>query len=477
MMDLRQFHVLRAIAVSGSLAGAARRLHYGQPTISYHLDALEAHLGARLVERGPTGAVLTDIGAMVLEHAAVVLERVESVESDVAARLAHGVSTLRVGAFTTAATKLLPGPLRRATEGSDVRIELTEAEPLDLLTRLRASSLHCALIYDVAAAKPAHGTAPNPDHSSAATLGHGKDAGLGHGTDTGPDHGSDAGLGHSAAATLGHSTDARPDHSSAARPDHSSAAKLGHGMDAGLGHGSAAGPGHGSAAKVGCGSGAKRGGDSGVEPGHGSGVEPGHGSGVRAGHASDAGLGDDSAAELSGSGVKSREGVGSKIGVGVRGWYGADLRVRTLMDDPYRLLLPRNHALAAGEGAVDLGLLAGEGWIISSGSYDPSDQTLYATCQSLGFRPRIALRADNYSVIHGFVGAGGAVALVPELAFEQGYDVVSRPVLQDVGARGIQFVIPAGPRPAVVDRLWAELHRAYGGGAEKRGVPERDPSL
>ncbi|MFI6390799.1 LysR family transcriptional regulator [Nonomuraea sp. NPDC050540] len=358
MMDLRQFHVLRAIAVSGSLAGAARRLHYGQPTISYHLDALEAHLGARLVERGPTGAVLTDIGAMVLEHAAVVLERIETVESDVAARLAHGVSTLRVGAFTTAATKLLPGPLRRATEGSDVRIELTEAEPLDLLTRLRARSLHCALIYDVAATKSVRVAAEKP----------------------------------------------------------------------GLG--------------------------SGADPGHGSGVEPGLGSEVRSGG-----------------------GSGAKAGAGVRGRYGADLRVRTLMDDPYRLLLPGSHALAAGEGPVDLGLLAGEGWIISSGSYDPSDQTLYATCQSLGFRPRIALRADNYSVIHGFVGAGGAVALVPELAFEQGYDVVARPVLQDVGARGIQFVIPAGPRPAVVDRVWTELHRAYGGGAEKRGVPDHERSL
>ncbi|MFD9948351.1 LysR family transcriptional regulator [Nonomuraea sp. NPDC059023] len=412
MMDLRQFHVLRAIAVSGSLAGAARRLHYGQPTISYHLDALEAHLGARLVERGPTGAVLTDIGAMVLEHAADVLERIETVESDVAARLAHGVSTLRVGAFTTAATKLLPGPLRRATQGSDVRIELTEAEPLDLLTRLRARSLHCALIYDVAATKAGH--------VAAAKYGHG--SGMDHSLGSGAEHG----------------------HSPGVKPAHGSGVE--HGLGSGVASGLGSGVEHGLGS--GLGSGVAPGGDSGVEP------EPGFG-----------------------SGVKARGGVRVKGGAGARGRYGADLRVRTLMDDPYRLLLPRGHALAAGEGPVDLGLLAGEGWIISSGSYDPSDQTLYATCQSLGFRPRIALRADNYSVIHGFVGAGGAVALVPELAFEQGYDVVSRPVLQDVGARGIQFVTPAGPCPAVVDRVWTELHRAYGGGAEKRGVPDQDRSL
>ncbi|MFI6603596.1 LysR family transcriptional regulator [Nonomuraea sp. NPDC050536] len=310
MIDFRQFHVLRAIAVNGSLAGAARQLHYGQPTISYHLDALEAHLGARLVERGPTGAVLTDIGAMVLEHATVVLERIEAVESDVEARLAHGVSTLRIGAFTTAATRLLPGPLRRATAGSGARIELTEAEPLELLTQVRARSLHCALIYDVAGAR-----------------------------------------------------------------------------------------------------------------------------------------------------------------------YGADLRVETLFDDPFRLLMPADHALAGTSEPVDIGLLAGEGWIISSGSYDPSDQTLFATCQSLGFRPRIVLRADNYSVIHGFVGAGGAVALVPDLALEQGYEVVVRDVLQDVGARGIQFVTPAGPQPPVVDRLRVELHRQYGAGAENRGIPGHEAGL
>lgn len=300
MIDLRQFQVLRAIAVSGSLAGAARRLHYGQPTIAYHLGALEAHLGAQLVERSPTGAVLTAVGALVLEHASVVLDRIEAVESDVEARREHGVSPLRVGAFTTAAIRLLPGALRRSTEGTDVRVELTEAEPLELLTQVRARYLHCALIY---------------------------------------------------------------------------------------------------------------------------------------------GIGDEKAQ------------------------YGADLHVESLFDDPYRLLLPAGHR-QAGVEPVDLALLADEGWIISSGSYDPSDHTLYATCQSLGFRPRIVLKADNYSVIHGFVGAGGAVALVPELALEKGHEVVARATVQDVGARRIQFVTLAGPRPPAVGRLCTELYRQYGGGVE-----------
>ncbi|MFE5325964.1 LysR family transcriptional regulator [Embleya sp. NPDC056575] len=295
MFDLRQFQVLRAIASNGSLAGAARELHYGQPTISYHLGALEAHLGVKLVERGPTGAVLTDVGTMVLEHACAVLDRIDAVEADVEARAKHGVSTLRVGAFHSAASRLLPRAVRNAAIGSDVRIELIEAEPLDLVAHLRAGSLHCAVIYDVG-------------------------------------------------------------------------------------------------------------------------------------------------------------------GAGAR--YGAGMRAETLFDDPYRVLLPASHPQARAAGPVDIELLADDGWIVSRGSYDPSDQTLFATCQSLGFRPRIVLRTDDYGVVHGFVAAGTAVALVPELALEEGYDVVARPAVQVLGCRSIRFLTPQGTQPALVGRLLEELHRA-----------------
>jgi DNA-binding transcriptional LysR family regulator len=111
--------------------------------------------------------------------------------------------------------------------------------------------------------------------------------------------------------------------------------------------------------------------------------------------------------------------------------------------------------------------LADEGWILSTGSYDPSDQTLFATCQALGFRPRVALRTDNYSIVHAFVAAGGGVALVPDLALEAGHAVTALPVAQPVGARSIQFVTPGGPQPPVVDRLRRELHTRYGTRPEK----------
>ncbi len=63
MLDLRQLTVLRAVAREGSLAGAARSLHYSQPTVAHHLAALESHLGVDLVSRTPRGATLTDLGS------------------------------------------------------------------------------------------------------------------------------------------------------------------------------------------------------------------------------------------------------------------------------------------------------------------------------------------------------------------------------------------------------------------------------
>jgi DNA-binding transcriptional LysR family regulator len=57
--DLRPF---LALARAGSLAGAARSLGTRHSTISRRIDALEQALGARLVQRGPKGAALTETG-------------------------------------------------------------------------------------------------------------------------------------------------------------------------------------------------------------------------------------------------------------------------------------------------------------------------------------------------------------------------------------------------------------------------------
>ncbi|MDB4987708.1 MAG: mauR [Myxococcaceae bacterium] len=64
--DLRLF---LAVAETGSLSGAARRLRIGQPTVSRKLAALEYTLGASLFRRSAEGAALTSAGERLLEPA------------------------------------------------------------------------------------------------------------------------------------------------------------------------------------------------------------------------------------------------------------------------------------------------------------------------------------------------------------------------------------------------------------------------
>lgn len=64
--DIRLF---LAVAETGSLSAAARRLRVGQPTVSRRLADLEHQLGDALFRRSVEGASLTDAGARLLEPA------------------------------------------------------------------------------------------------------------------------------------------------------------------------------------------------------------------------------------------------------------------------------------------------------------------------------------------------------------------------------------------------------------------------
>ena len=133
-----------------------------------------------------------------------------------------------------------------------------------------------------------------------------------------------------------------------------------------------------------------------------------------------------------------------------------DLAIQHLFDDPYWLLLPKDHRFA-DQRTVDVTELTTDEWIFSQGLHEPSDRTLVAACEAAGFRPKVMLRSDDYRVIQGFVASGSAIALVPELAIDPGNDLVVRRTLQDVGARRIQFATTSHDIPPIVAALGRAL--------------------
>src|SRR6218665_867160 len=73
--DLAFFAVL---VDSASLAEAARKLDVTPPAVSQRLQALEARIGMRLLDRSGRRSTLTDEGALVARHGRVVADAMEA---------------------------------------------------------------------------------------------------------------------------------------------------------------------------------------------------------------------------------------------------------------------------------------------------------------------------------------------------------------------------------------------------------------
>ena len=86
-----------------------------------------------------------------------------------------------------------------------------------------------------------------------------------------------------------------------------------------------------------------------------------------------------------------------------------------LVDDELVLALPRDHALAADGGPVELGALAGEAWA-SARTGTAYDDEVARICRGAGgFEPAVRHRVNDLGFLLALVASGRAVALVPAL--------------------------------------------------------------
>ena len=69
MFDWNDLKFFLAVAETGSLSAAARKLDSRQPTVGRRIQTLEENLKVSLFERHPRGYVLTDAGQDIMEAA------------------------------------------------------------------------------------------------------------------------------------------------------------------------------------------------------------------------------------------------------------------------------------------------------------------------------------------------------------------------------------------------------------------------
>jgi DNA-binding transcriptional LysR family regulator len=98
-MNNMDWSILRdfiAVAETGGLSQAARRLRVSQPTLSRRIAALEAQLKAQLFQRTPRGLSLTDAGEHVLAGARRVEEEALAIERQADAAQQTLTGTVRI---------------------------------------------------------------------------------------------------------------------------------------------------------------------------------------------------------------------------------------------------------------------------------------------------------------------------------------------------------------------------------------------
>jgi DNA-binding transcriptional LysR family regulator len=150
VLDPRRLLTFRTVARAGSFSAAARELALTQPAVSQQVAALERELGARLLHRGAGGLTLTDAGAIALEHAEAVAERLALADAQLA-ELGDEVGPLRVGAFPSALATLVPQAIERLVPR---RVEAIEGTMQELAAGVANGRMHVALCFQDADAPP-----------------------------------------------------------------------------------------------------------------------------------------------------------------------------------------------------------------------------------------------------------------------------------------------------------------------------------
>jgi DNA-binding transcriptional LysR family regulator len=144
-MESRFLESLIAIVDRGSVADAARALNLTPAAIAQRIQALEAEIGAPLLQRSGRTLKPTQTGLAVVEHGRAIVRDVRALRG--LAVEGEPVGDLRLGAIETAMTGILPELLKRCSAAFpriDIRVEPGTSR--DLYPKVVNGELDAAII-------------------------------------------------------------------------------------------------------------------------------------------------------------------------------------------------------------------------------------------------------------------------------------------------------------------------------------------
>ena len=147
-MNLHDLETFVSIARLGGVTRAAGLLNRSQPAITRRIKLLEDHLGAPLLERGRSGAMLTDAGRAFLPYAEAVLASLKDGTQAVQALQEgdHGVVSLAI-VGTLAGTTIVQQLRRFSARHTNARLELRTANSFEVSDMVRRGEVSLGLRY------------------------------------------------------------------------------------------------------------------------------------------------------------------------------------------------------------------------------------------------------------------------------------------------------------------------------------------
>ncbi|MFI9596699.1 LysR family transcriptional regulator [Nonomuraea sp. NPDC052265] len=145
-MDLVLLRAFLTVAEHGHYGRAARTLSVTQPTLTKQIQSLEAQVGGRLFDRGRHGAVLTDLGTVLLPDAQALLRQADALTRRMARTAAGEIGKLAVG-FGLSSIDLAPrivAAFRR--RHPDAHVTLDDMSSQAQLDRINAGDLDVGFV-------------------------------------------------------------------------------------------------------------------------------------------------------------------------------------------------------------------------------------------------------------------------------------------------------------------------------------------
>ncbi|GAB3301958.1 LysR family transcriptional regulator [Parasphingorhabdus pacifica] len=148
MYDLHRLRLLRELAVHGTIAATAQACSLTPSAVSQQLSLLQREVGVSLLVRDGRRVLLTEAARVLVSHTERILAEMEHAHAGVAALSGSVGGVVRLAAFPTAASSLVPTAIANSQVAHpELKVRLVETEPGEGVPALKAGHLDLLLTY------------------------------------------------------------------------------------------------------------------------------------------------------------------------------------------------------------------------------------------------------------------------------------------------------------------------------------------